>query len=289
MKMKDDRRLINYYSSPLGAVTLESDGDVLTGLKFEERDGPPRPDESPEFPVFAQTKRWLEVYFSGEIPDFTPPLRIDSTPFCKRVCEILLTIPYGGTETYGAIAETIAKERGIPRMAAQAVGGAVHRNPISIIVPCHRVVGAGGALVGYGGGLGRKSALLEIEKKGTYAHRKALVRSYLGKRVHIGIDRPVGYVHKKEKYTLNYPINYGYITGIKGGDGEDLDVYLLGVSEPLDEADCRVIGIVHRKNDVEDKLVAAPDGAVFTKDEIAAAVDFQEKWYNTEIETADGE
>ena len=99
----------------------------------------------------------------------------------------------------------------------------------------------------------------------------------------------MGYVHKKEKYTLNYPINYGYIPGVKGGDGEDLDVYLLGVSEPLDEADCRVIGIVHRKNDVEDKLVAAPDGAVFTKDEIAAAVDFQEKWYDTEIETADGE
>ena len=170
MKMKDDRRLINYYSSPLGTVTLESDGDVLTGLKFEERDGPPRPDESPELPVFAQTKRWLEVYFSGEIPDFTPPLRIDSTPFCKRVCEILLTIPYGGTETYGAIAETIARERGIPRMAAQAVGGAVHRNPISIIVPCHRVVGAGGALVGYGGGLDRKSALLEIERKGCGAH-----------------------------------------------------------------------------------------------------------------------
>ena len=146
------------------------DGDVLTGLKFEERDGPPRPDESAELPVFAQTKRWLEAYFSGEIPDFTPPLRIDSTPFCKRVCEILLTIPYGGTETYGAIAETIARERGIPRMAAQAVGGAVHRNPIAIIVPCHRVVGAGGALVGYGGGLGRKSALLEIEKKGCGAY-----------------------------------------------------------------------------------------------------------------------
>ncbi|MBQ1502503.1 MAG: methylated-DNA--[Clostridia bacterium] len=123
MKMKDDRRLINYYSSPLGTVTLESDGDVLTGLKFEERDGPPRPDESPELPVFAQTKRWLEAYFSGEIPDFTPPLRIDSTPFCKRVCEILLTIPYGETETYGAIAETIAKERGIPRMAAQVISG----------------------------------------------------------------------------------------------------------------------------------------------------------------------
>ena len=168
--MTTDTDFKTCFSSPLGQIILESDGDVLTGLKFEERDGPPRPDESPELPVFAQTKRWLDVYFSRKIPDFIPPLRIDATPFCKRVCEILLTIPYGETATYGEIAKAIARERGIPRMAAQAVGGAVHRNPISIIVPCHRVVGAGGALVGYGGGLDRKSALLEIEKKGRGAH-----------------------------------------------------------------------------------------------------------------------
>ena len=168
--MKDNRRFKTLFSSPLGTIVLESDGDVLTGLEFEERDGPPRPNEPPELPVFAQTQKWLDVYFSGKIPDFIPPLRIDATPFCKRVCEILLTIPYGETATYGEIAKAIARERGIPRMAAQAVGGAVHRNPIAIIVPCHRVVGTDGALVGYGGGLGRKSALLEIEKKGRSAY-----------------------------------------------------------------------------------------------------------------------
>jgi GrpB-like predicted nucleotidyltransferase (UPF0157 family) len=115
--------------------------------------------------------------------------------------------------------------------------------------------------------------------------RHALVWSYLGRLIRIGIDRPVGYVHKKENYTLIYPINYGYIPGVLGGDGEELDVYLLGVTEPLSEAECRVIAYAERKNDVEDKLIAAPDGMTFTKDEIARAVNFQEKWYDTEIVT----
>ena len=114
--------------------------------------------------------------------------------------------------------------------------------------------------------------------------RKALVWSFLGKEIHIEIDRPVGYVHQKESYTLVYPVNYGYMPGVTGGDGEELDVYLLGVKEPVKEADCRVIGIVHRKNDVEDKLIAAPADRTFTKDEITAAVRFQEQWYDTEIE-----
>lgn len=115
--------------------------------------------------------------------------------------------------------------------------------------------------------------------------RHALVWSYLGRLIHIVIDRPVGYVHQKEKYTLTYPINYGYIPGVLGGDGEELDVYLLGVTEPLSEADCRVIAYAERKDDVEDKLIAAPDGTAFTKDEIASAVNFQEKWYDTRIVT----
>ena len=119
----------------------------------------------------------------------------------------------------------------------------------------------------------------------SYTLRKALVWSYLGKQIHIEIDRPVGYVHKKETYSLVYPINYGYIPGVKGGDGEDLDVYLLGANEPLKEADCRVIGIAHRQNDVEDKLIAAPEGMSFTKEEIEKAVLFQEQWYDTYIET----
>ncbi|MBR5427201.1 MAG: GrpB family protein [Clostridia bacterium] len=115
------------------------------------------------------------------------------------------------------------------------------------------------------------------------ALRKATVWSYLGERVHIGIDRPVGYVHKKESYALTYPINYGYIPGVIGGDGEELDVYLLGVTEPVREADCRVIGVVRRRNDNEDKLIAAPEGMRFTEEEMTAAVRFQEQWYDTFI------
>ena len=121
-------------------------------------------------------------------------------------------------------------------------------------------------------------------EKMTFEERKALVRGYLGKTVTIGIDRPVGYVHHKEKYSLHYPINYGYIPGVLGGDGEELDVYLLGVSTPVTEYTCRIIGIAHRENDVEDKLIAAPDGMHFTVEEMAAAINFQEKYYDTTVE-----
>ena len=118
----------------------------------------------------------------------------------------------------------------------------------------------------------------------TFTLRKALVKSYLGKTVHIEIDRPVGYVHKKKNYTLVYPINYGYIPGVLGGDGEELDVYLLGVSEPILECDAHIIGIVHRENDVEDKLIAAPIGVNFSKKEIENAINFQEQYYKTCVE-----
>lgn len=118
----------------------------------------------------------------------------------------------------------------------------------------------------------------------TMEERKAQVRSYLGKTVHIGIDRPIGYVHHKEKYDLIYPINYGYIPGVLGGDGEELDVYLLGVEKPVEEYDAEIIAIVHRHNDVEDKLVGAPKGMRYTAEEIARAVHFQEQYYNSEIE-----
>ena len=113
--------------------------------------------------------------------------------------------------------------------------------------------------------------------------RTALVEKYLGKTVRIEIDRPIGYVHKKEKYTLVYPINYGYIPGVFGGDGEELDVYLLGVNEPVKEYTCKIIGAVIRKNDVEDKLIAAPEGINFTADEAYEMIKFQEQWYDTEI------
>lgn len=121
----------------------------------------------------------------------------------------------------------------------------------------------------------------------TYEERKEQVKSYLGKIVKIGIDRPIGYVHKKEKYSLTYPINYGYIPGVLGGDGEELDVYLLGVEAPVEEYECRIIAIVHRHNDIEDKLVGAPIGRNFIKEEIANAVHFQEQYYINEIEVAE--
>lgn len=118
----------------------------------------------------------------------------------------------------------------------------------------------------------------------TFFERREQSRSYLGKLVKIGIDRPIGYVHKKPKYDLVYPINYGYIPDVLGGDGEELDVYLLGVDEPVEEFECRIIGVAHRMNDVEDKLVGAPDGMEFTAEEIAEAISFQEKYYKTKIE-----
>lgn len=118
----------------------------------------------------------------------------------------------------------------------------------------------------------------------TTEERKKQLKSYLGKTVTVKIDRPAGYVHKKEKYTLIYPINYGYIPGVLGGDGEELDVYIMGVAGPIDEFTGRIIGIIHRENDVEDKLVAAPDGMVFNQTEIAEAVRFQEQYYKTRVE-----
>ena len=117
-----------------------------------------------------------------------------------------------------------------------------------------------------------------------YEERKALVKSYLGKTVDIKIDRPIGHLHKKENHSLTYLINYGYIPGILGGDGEELDVYLLGVNEPVTEYTAKIIGIAHRENDVEDKLIAAPANKVFYQNEIAEAIHFQEQYYKTTVE-----
>ena len=116
-----------------------------------------------------------------------------------------------------------------------------------------------------------------------YTLRKALVKSYLGKTVTISIDRPVGSVHPKHDDII-YPINYGFIPKVLGGDGEELDVYLLGVDIPVSEFNGKIIGIVHRRNDIEDKLVMAPEGMSFTAEEIADAVRFQEQYYDSEIE-----
>ncbi|MBQ9784754.1 MAG: inorganic diphosphatase [Clostridia bacterium] len=118
----------------------------------------------------------------------------------------------------------------------------------------------------------------------THEEREALIGEYLGKTVHVGIDRPIGYVHHKEKYDLVYPINYGYVPGVLGGDGEELDVFVLGIDEPVEEADVRIIGVVRRRNDVEDKLIGAPEGMRFSVEEARAAVHFQEQYYDSEIE-----
>jgi inorganic pyrophosphatase len=122
----------------------------------------------------------------------------------------------------------------------------------------------------------------------TLEERHAQVEYYLGKNVTIGIDRPIGYVHHKGEKTLVYPINYGYIPGVLGGDEEELDVFLLGVNEPVSEFTGRVIGIAYRADDVEDKLVMAPEGMDFTAAQIACAVQFQEKYYHTTIRAIDG-
>ena len=122
----------------------------------------------------------------------------------------------------------------------------------------------------------------------TAEERKALVRSYLGKIVDIEIDRPIGYVHKKKNYDLVYPINYGYIPGVLGGDDEELDVYLMGVDEPVTAYTCRIVGIVYRRNDVEDKLIAAPVDKRYTAEEIASAIHFQEQYYDTYVEAFEG-
>ena len=114
--------------------------------------------------------------------------------------------------------------------------------------------------------------------------RHALVRSYLGRTIRIEIDRSIGYVHRKSDRTLVYPVNYRYIPGVLGGDGEELDVYLLGVNTPKKEYTGRIIGIAYRDDDVEDKLIMAPIGTVFTQNEIAEAIEFQEKYYHGRIE-----
>ena len=165
-----------HYDSPLGRMRMASDGAALTGLWFEDTAvagwmlHPAIPADAGDsdapvrwLPVFEETCRWLECYFNGFIPDFTPPLAPQGTPFRQAVWEILLTIPYGKTMTYGEIAKRLTEQAGVARMSAQAVGGAVRHNPISLIVPCHRVVGAGGALTGYAGGLDRKARLLRLE------------------------------------------------------------------------------------------------------------------------------
>ncbi len=158
---------ISHYHSPLGDILLAADSAGLTGLWFEGQKYfalyLDKEHEEKELPVFEEAKRWLDIYFSGKNPDFQVPLHFTGTDFQNEVWEILYAIPYGQTTTYGEIAAQLAKKRGLPRMSAQAVGGAVGHNEISIIVSCHRVVGASGSLTGYAGGIEKKIELLRLE------------------------------------------------------------------------------------------------------------------------------
>ncbi len=188
--MKSKITYTGQYSSPLGEITIACDDEAIIGLWFEgqkyfastldstaqeaenehrlknNHDAKVRQlqEVNDEHPLLEEARRWLDVYFSGHEPDFLPLLRYDSTPFRKAVCDIMLTIPYGKTMTYGEIADMIAAERGIDKMSAQAVGGAVGHNPITLMIPCHRVIGTNGSLTGYAGGIDRKVKLLELEK-----------------------------------------------------------------------------------------------------------------------------
>ena len=155
------------YLSPLGTITLACDEEAIVGLWFngQKHFGSilPRQTERQERPLFQDARRWLDVYFSGRAPDHLPPLRYDSTPFRRQVCEIMLTIPYGSTMTYGQIAADGLRGHVRKPLPSGDLGGAVGHNPISLMIPCHRVVGTNGSLTGYGGGIARKVKLLELE------------------------------------------------------------------------------------------------------------------------------
>lgn len=159
---------IYHYRSPLGDMTLGSDGQTLTGVWFDCQKHYAttisKEAECRSLPIFDNTVAWLDIYFGGEIPDFVPPLTMRGTEFRKTVWKILTEIPYGSTMTYKEIATRIASERGLPHMSAQAVGSAVGHNPISLIVPCHRVIGTNGSLTGYAGGIAIKEQLLRLER-----------------------------------------------------------------------------------------------------------------------------
>lgn len=159
---------ISHYSSPIGNILLAADDIGLTGLWFEGQKYfahcLDRTAEVRELSLFEKAKRWLDIYFSGRDPDISVPLHLTGTAFQNQVWNILCSIPYGQTTTYGEIAKQLAAQRGIPHMSAQAVGGAIGHNHISILVPCHRVIGTNGCLTGYAGGIDKKVKLLMLEK-----------------------------------------------------------------------------------------------------------------------------
>ena len=161
---------MTHYKSPIGDILLASKNDKLIGLWIENQKSylsnfKEEIKEVDNIEILIKTKKWLDSYFNGEKPNIK---ELDIEPigsdFRKSVWKILIDIPYGKVITYNDIAKKIAKERGIKKMSAQAVGGAVGNNPISIIIPCHRVIGTNGSLIGYTGGIKIKKYLLEHEK-----------------------------------------------------------------------------------------------------------------------------
>lgn len=160
---------IQHYNSPLGRMLLAADEIGLTGLWFDGArycaDGLSPDCIEAETSILSTAKQWLDRYFAGQRPDVTPPLHPIGTEFRQAVWAALLQIPYGQTVTYGELAQKLANERGLAAMSAQAVGGAVGHNRISILIPCHRVIGANGSLIGYAGGIDRKRQLLALERR----------------------------------------------------------------------------------------------------------------------------
>ena len=155
------------YQSPVGEILLAADDIGVVGVWFKDEKYYAycldKENESRETPVIQELKQWLDVYFSGKKPDFEPPIHMIGTPFQIEVWTILHQIPYGTTTTYNEIAKQIAKNRGLERMSAQAVGTAVGKNNINLIVPCHRVVGTNNSLAGYAGGIDKKITFLKLE------------------------------------------------------------------------------------------------------------------------------
>ncbi len=167
----NSRDVIFHYDSPLGRMTAAFEASYLVGLWFDGQKhfGSTLNEDTAEGEgvLPEQIRSWLDQYFDGTVPGYVPPLRLRGTSFQQTVWSCLLKIPWGKTVTYGELAKQTAAVLGRTSMSAQAVGSAVGRNPISIIVPCHRVIGADGSLIGYAGGLTRKEKLLSIEGRST--------------------------------------------------------------------------------------------------------------------------
>ncbi len=200
---------VSHYKSPIGGITLAADGNALIGLWFDRQKyflGTLSDEyEKKELTVFEDAKRWLDIYFSGKVPEFIPNLKMQGSRFRIRVWESLLRIPYGHVITYNDIANEIAHERGLLQMSAQAVGNAIGHNTISLIIPCHRVIGTDGGLTGYAGGIEKKEWLLRMEKNPSIMYEnfcktiKDLPQLIMTEQVFKYGEQEVAYLKRKDK------------------------------------------------------------------------------------------